>query len=178
MNDKTIFKLLEDVGIDPYNCTLDQINAVEYLLEKIDNTSIIPLETDTSSIIDMYYNSGLSLTSIAVLKKTTVSAIAELINNVKELVKISPYVKYGLTKYFTMQRHMKAEREREERERKLHEIINELSRATEQIDHGDVPSSVDNSILTTNDILSIIKAIIDEDEKKNKNIIIRKIKIS
>ena len=32
MNDKTIFKLLEDVGIDPYNCTLDQINAVEYLL--------------------------------------------------------------------------------------------------------------------------------------------------
>ena len=175
MNDKTIFKLLEDAGIDPYNCTLDQINAVEYLLEKIDNTSIIPLETDTSSIIDMYYNSGLSLTSIAVLKKTTVSAIAELINNVKELVKISPYVKYGLTKYFTMQRHMKAERERE---RNLHEIINELSRATEQIDHGDIPSSVDNSILTTNDILSIIKAIIDEDEKKNKNIIIKKIKIS
>lgn len=102
MNDETIFKLLEDAGINPYDCTLDQINAVEYLLEKIDNTSIIPLETNTSSIIDMYYSSGLSLTAISVLKKTNVATIAELVNNVKELVKVSPYVKYGLTKYFTM----------------------------------------------------------------------------
>ena len=26
MNDETIFKLLEDAGINPYDCTLDQIN--------------------------------------------------------------------------------------------------------------------------------------------------------
>lgn len=177
MNDETIFKLLEDAGINPYDCTLDQINAVEYLLEKIDNTSIIPLETNTSSIIDMYYSSGLSLTAISVLKKTNVATIAELVNNVKELVKVSPYVKYGLTKYFTMQRHMKAKKEKEERERNLHEIMNELSKATEQINHGDIPSS-DNSILTTKDILSILKAVIDEDEKNQNRIIIRKIKNS
>ena len=31
MNDKTIFKLLEDAGIDPNKSKHDQINAVEYL---------------------------------------------------------------------------------------------------------------------------------------------------
>lgn len=72
---------------------------------------------------------------------------------------------------------MKAKKEKEERERNLHEIMNELSKATEQINHGDIPSS-DNSILTTKDILSILKAVIDEDEKNQNRIIIRKIKIS
>lgn len=122
MKDVTIFKLLEDAGIDSNQCTLDQMNGVEYILEKVDSSSIIPLESSTTDIVEMYYD-GFPIIGIAMVKKVSPEDITDIITNVIELVKVSPYVKYGLSKYFTIQRHKQSELYKKKKARKIKVVI-------------------------------------------------------